>query len=80
MIDFSRAFRLHHVLENAKNLARCDRQLLERLRQLDREEVKAKTKAYLTQSEIDAVMARRDVIVKLFEKLVKDKGEAQVLY
>ena len=80
MIDFSRAFRLHHDLENAKNLVRCDRQLLEKLRQLDRGEFKAKAGAYLTQPEIDAVMARRDVIVKFFEKLVKDQGEAQVLY
>lgn len=80
MIDFSRAFRLYRELENAKNLERCDRRLLEKLRQLDRAEVKAKTMPYLTQPEIDGVMARRDVIVKLFEKLVKNKGEAQVLY
>jgi len=80
MIDFSRAFRLYHELENAKNLVRCDRQLLEKLRQLDREELKSKTMPYLKKPEIDGVMARRDVIVKFFEKLVKDKGEAQVLY
>jgi hypothetical protein len=80
MIDFSRAFRIYHELENAKNLERCDRQLLEQLRRLNAAEVKAKTEAYLTQMEINGVMARRDVIVKFFEKLVAEKGEARVLY
>lgn len=80
MIDFSRAFRLYHELENRKNLERCGRQLLERLRQLDAAEVKAKTKDYLNKMEIDGVMARRDAIVKLYENLIKEKGEAQVLY
>jgi hypothetical protein len=80
MIDFSRAFRIYHELENAKNLERCDRQLLEQLRRLNAAEVKAKTEAYLTQMEINGVMARRDIIVKLFEKLVAEKGEERVLY
>jgi len=80
MIDFSRAFRLYRELENPKNLERCDRVLLERLRQLDAAEVKAKTRAYLTQMEINGIMARRDVIINLFEKFIKEKGEAQVLY
>lgn len=80
MIDFSRAFRLYHDLENAKNLTRCDRQLLEKLRQLDRSQVELKTKAHLNKMEIDGVMARRDKIVAYFEQLTAQRGESAVLY
>ncbi len=80
MIDFTRAFRLHHVLRNEKNLLKCDRQLLENLRKLDANELTARTKGFLTKPEIQGVMARRDKIVKYFEKLVAEKGENEVLY
>ena len=42
MIDFSRAFRLYPTLKDPKVLTRCDRQLLQKLRQLDAAEVTAK--------------------------------------
>ena len=80
MIDFSRAFRIRTDLENAANLVKCERQLLENLRKLNAADVAEKTKGYLTQMEINGVMARRDKIVALFEKLIKEKGENQVLY
>ncbi len=80
MIDFSRAFRLYHVLENPKNLVQCDRRLLTRLRQLDVAEVTAATKGTLTKPEVEGVMARRDLIVRYFENQVKERGEAKILY
>jgi hypothetical protein len=80
MIDFTRAFRTYTELENAKNLQKCDRQLLENLRTLDAALVTEKTKGYLNGAEIKGVMVRRDKIVALFEKLIKERGESQVLY
>lgn len=80
MIDFTRAFRLYPDLENPKNLTKCDRQLLEKLRQLDANEVEQKTKPHLTKSEVKAVMQRRDKIVAFFQQLVAQKGENEVLY
>ncbi len=80
MIDFSRAFRLYHMLQNPKNLVKCDRQLLEKLRQLDPAEVQKRTGEWLRSPEIEGVMARRDKIVAHFESLVAQKGEKQVLY
>jgi len=80
MIDFSRAFRLHHKLENPARLTMCDRQLLEKLRQLNDAEVLEKTKPHLSKSEVNAILARRDLIVAYFEKLVAEKGEDKVLY
>ena len=80
MIDFSRAFRLNNTLLNAKNLEKCDRQLLEKMRLLDAKEVAAKTSEYLTPGEIGALMARRDLVIAVFEKLIKEQGEYAVLY
>jgi len=79
-IDFTRAFRWYHDLQNPKDLVQCDRQLLEKLRQLSYDEVLDKTKPHLAKPEVKAVMARRDKIVAYFEKLIAQKGEGEVLY
>jgi hypothetical protein len=79
-IDFTRAFRLYTTLENPKDLVRCDRTLLQKLRQLDAVEIKKKTKNWLGNTEIKGVMARRDKIVALFEDLIAKQGENKVLY
>jgi hypothetical protein len=80
MIDFTRAFRLHHHLHNPLPLSMCDRQLLEKLRHLDEAVVTEKTKPHLTKAQVKAVMARRDLIVAYFDKQIAEKGEKAVLY
>jgi hypothetical protein len=80
IIDFSRAFRMSHKLHDPKTLVMCDRQLLEKLRQLDGAQVLERTKPHLTKGEVEAVMARRDLIVAHFEQLIKEKGEEKVMY
>ena len=47
---------------------RCDRQLFDRLKTLDGNELAARTKGYLTKDEVKAVMARRDKIVTQFRE------------
>lgn len=79
-VDFTRAFRSFKSLQRPNDLVRCDRQLLTKLKALDRSQVMAQTKGYLSKSEVDAVMARRDKIVERFEKLIAKEGENQVLY
>jgi len=80
MIDFTRAFRRNKSLLSDKDLKKCDRELLARLRALTAEQVAAATKPYLTDAEIGPLLARRDHIVKLFDALAARNGEAQVLY
>ncbi len=80
MIDFTRAFRWHHELRRPKDLVKCDRQLLEKLRQLSAAEVREKTRPHLNAPEVKALIKRRDKIVARFEKLIAQKGEDQVLY
>jgi hypothetical protein len=79
-IDFSRAFRRSKDLEDPKDLVRCERQLFEKLKALNGNELAEKTKQYLNKEEVKAVMARRDKIVAQFQKLISEKGENEVLY
>jgi len=80
MIDFTRAFRRTKSVLSDKDLKKCDRELLAKLRALTVEQVAAATRPYLTKAEIVPLMARRDQIVKLFDALAARNGEAQVLY
>ena len=79
-IDFTRAFRTNKEPKEPKDLVRCDRQLLEKLKALDANALTEKTKQYLTKDEGKAVMARRDKIVAQFQKMIAEKGENEVLY
>lgn len=79
-IDFSRAFRTYKELKDPKDLVRCDRHLFEKLKVLNANQLAEKTKPYLTTDEMKAVMARRDVIVQHFQKLIAEKDENEVLY
>lgn len=79
-IDHTRAFRLNREPKSVGNVTRCDRQVLDKLKQLDRDTLRKQLNRVLTIDEIDAVLARRDAIVKhleaagpsvLFDRLVR---------
>jgi len=80
MIDHSRAFRLYKTLENPKNLVKCDRRVLAKMRQLTKPMLTAKLGKWLSGIEIDGILGRRDKIVEFFDKEVAAKGEAAVLF
>lgn len=80
MIDFARAFRIWGELRTPERITRCDRQLLERLRQLTEENVERKIGQHLTSGKVSAVMERRDKLVAYVEQLIVQKGEHIVLY
>ena len=80
MIDFSRGFRLQPELMHDKDLAKMDRALWAKLETLDRNTVKQAAGHWLTGSELDAVMKRRDLLVAHFKKLISELGEDKVLY
>jgi hypothetical protein len=79
-IDFSRGFRTFKEVKDPKDLVRCDRQLFEKLKALNANDLAEKTKGYLSKDEVKGVMARRDKIVERFQKLIAEKGENEVLY
>ena len=73
-IDHTRAFRLHKELKTPENVTRCDRGMLEALKRLNEETLKEELGDWLTTWERDAMLARRDEIVKIIES----KGPAGV--
>ena len=79
MIDHTRAFRTQPALKEKRDLEMCDRALLDHLRSLKAEELQT-LKPYIGDQEIKALLDRRAKIVQLFDELIKQKGEAAVLY
>jgi len=80
MIDHTRAFRLQPNLLNPQTLQRCERALLERMRELTAAAVTEAMGDTLLKVEIEALMARRDALVKLFDDRIAQNGESVVLY
>ena len=80
MIDFTRAFRTWKNLEKPELLTRCDKRLLGRLRILTADAIVKQTNNMLTTPEINALLARRDEILKRFDELIALKGVGKVLY
>jgi hypothetical protein len=68
MIDHTRAFRVYDTLKAQGNLARLDRHVIERLKELDKNTLKKTMEDYLTPSEQETLLKRRDVIVQHHEK------------
>ena len=80
MIDFTRAFRPARTLQHPDQVTRADRTLLANLRALNRDTVRANVGKWLENNLIDAVLARRDLLVGILDKQIAAKGEAAVLY
>ena len=80
MIDFTRAFRPARTLQYPDEVARADRTLLANLRALNRDTLRAKVGKWLENNLIDALLARRDLLVGILDKQIAAKGEAAVLY
>lgn len=66
-IDHTRAFRLHRDLRTPAHITRCDRAVFEALKRLDTETLERELGRWLTGWERDAILDRRDAIVKLLE-------------
>lgn len=81
MIDFTRAFRAWKEPPDPLTiLRRCDRNLLAAMRALTKPAAQKAVGEYLVSYELDALLARRDVIVKHFDDLIARMGEQNVLY
>jgi hypothetical protein len=63
-----------------KIMRKLPRSFVEKLKALNLELMKDIVGKYLTDKEIEAVLIRRDLILKEIDKLIKMHGEAEVLY
>lgn len=91
LIDHSRTFRAtkkftsalmfgQKGIGGAKPMSSLPRAFVERLKALDTESITAATAGYLTDSEIAAILVRRDMILEEIDALIARLGESQVLY
>jgi hypothetical protein len=80
LVDHTRTFGTSRQLENSQSLVQCDRTLLARLRELTRVVMKQKLEKYLNVEQLDALEARRELLVKHFTEQIALKGEGAVLY
>jgi len=80
LIDHTRAFRHGKDLLKPGDLTRIDRGLLARLKGLTEESVKKAVGDSLMAGEQEAVLHRRDLIVKLLEERAATLGEGVVLF
>jgi hypothetical protein len=80
MIDHTRAFRLGKDLLKPDQLQRVDRAMFEKIRGLTASDLTGAMEKSLTKAEIEALLARRDAIVKLFEAKIAQRGEAAVFF
>lgn len=79
-IDNSRSFRNFHSLVDEAGVRRFSRSLMERLEKLDRAELDAALGAWLSRFEIDAVFARRDLLLGRARRLAAELGEENIYY
>jgi hypothetical protein len=79
-VDCSRCLTptLRLVFEIPAKVAVIDQPFYDRLKALERDALKREIGDFVEGGAVDALLARRDDIVKRFEKLAKDKGERQV--
>ena len=80
-IDCTRCFgtkkTLYYPLED---ITHCERGIWQALKTMDDEETRKRLAPYLSKSEIKVFFARRDAVVRHFQKQIRERGEAAVLY
>lgn len=91
LIDHSQCFRdlppytgrlIYAVTDSPeeRGIARLPRAFVERLRSLTQAKVRAAVEDYLTSSEIEQLLVRRDLLLAGLESLVRARGEEKVIY
>jgi hypothetical protein len=80
LIDFTRAFRTSKAVQNPARLTKVDRKLLANLRAFTPDQLQKATGRWLAKNQQEAVLARRDQIVKFFDAEIAAKGETAIVY
>jgi len=80
VIDASRTFYLERELQNENSLQRFSRLVLDNLRRFDKKSLKRDLGRWLTTTQINALIERRDLILAVSERMIAERGEDDVLY
>ena len=78
LVDHTRSFTRGTQLERLPD--QFDRRLVEKLRTLDRELLTGRLKGLLSGDQIGGILVRRDALLDHVDRLIADRGEAQVLF
>jgi hypothetical protein len=79
-VDNSRAFRIQRELLAPDDLACFSRGVLERLRTLNLPTLEERLGRWVGRRQLEGLLARRDAILLLVDRRIKEKGEGQVLF
>ena len=80
LIDFSRAFRTAKTLQEPERLNAVDRKLFARIKELTKDTLRQKLGRWISGDQINAVLARRDAIVRTLDEKIAKSGEAKIVY
>ena len=80
LIDHTRAFRPNTALPKAGQIQFCERGLYEKLNSVSDESIRERLAPFLDRGLIDALLQRRDRLVKHIDGLIEEKGERRVLF
>ena len=78
-IDHSRAFRTLPTLRDPNILRRISTKLLQHMKSLTEQDLEANLTPFISKDAIEALLARRDLLVKFFENQITQKGSDVVL-
>ena len=91
LIDHSRSFRSSkkftkqlmfgkNGIQSQKLFRQLPRSFVEKIKALNLENIKKAVGPYLKEKEIKAILARKELLLKEIEEMIKEKGEDKVLY
>jgi len=80
LTDHTGAFRTRPGLQDPDSLVRCPRIVLGKLRALDKGRLRGALGRYLSAKQLDALEVRRVLLVRHFDRQIRSRGEAGVLY
>jgi hypothetical protein len=80
LIDHTRAFRNYEKLMSPDSIRYCDRNLLENLKSLNLQMLQEHLGEYLRDTQIRALLKRRDLLVEHVDRLVQEHGSGDVLF
>lgn len=79
-VDHTRSFKILPFLSDRNEMHVCERKLYEGLRDLDVAELRERLDPYLRQTEIDALIKRRQKLLRLLNRKIAQMGEDAILF
>lgn len=79
-VDHTRTFKILPFLNDRDQMHVCERKLYEGLRDLDTDALRDRLDPYLRQTEIDALLKRRQKLLRLLNRKIAQLGEDAILF